>query len=76
MEAGARTADGVEASNAALAVENAGDVAAGGRISPDAAAGAGVLKPLVLDLGGVIAAVAVPLVGNVRPPCGIAGGVA
>jgi hypothetical protein len=58
-----------------LAVEKAGEVAAGGRISPAAAADAGLSKPLIFDLGGVIAAAAVPLVGNVKPPCGMAGGV-
>jgi len=73
VEDGARTADGVAVSNAVLAVENAGEVAAGGRISPGA--GAGVSKPLISDFGGVIAAAAVPLVGSVKPPCGIAGAV-
>jgi hypothetical protein len=57
-----------------LAVENAGDVAAGGRISPvEAAAAAGAAKPPTFDWGGVIAAAAVSLLGKVSPPCGIAG---
>ena len=75
MDAGARTADEADASNAVLAVEKAGDVAAGGRISPDAAAGAGASRPVRFDSSGEIAAVAKPLAGNVSPPCGIAGGV-
>ena len=68
------TAVGTAASKAVLAVENAGEVAAGGRISPVEAAAAGGTKPPSFDFGGVIAAAAVSLVGKVNPPCGIAGG--
>ena len=71
--AGGRTAVGAAASKAVLAVENAGDVAAGGRISPVEAAAAGAAKPPTFDWGGVIAAAAVSLLGKVSPPCGIAG---
>ena len=60
--------DGAVTAGAALAVENSGATAAGGIISVDAGTfTAGDSKPLMSDLGGVMAAIAGASEGKVNP---------
>ena len=59
--------DGGATPGAALAVENSGETAAGGMISLEDGIPTGDSKPLISDLGGVIAAIAGASPGNEYP---------